>query len=140
MGKYYIKSGTLEVTLSKRDALEAAISGLLLTNKFDTIDEYFYVDERGYRDYVSADSNTNVIPTKSIVRAAGWELSRGDEEQARAAGRLDVTPYVSTTQEKSKKSFMYGVDSADNYGILIASHDKTLTNRNAKKFGLALDK
>ena len=26
MGKYYIKSGTLEVTLSKRDALEAAIS------------------------------------------------------------------------------------------------------------------
>ena len=80
MGKYYIKSGTLEVTLSKRDALEAAISGLLLTNKFDTIDEYFYVDERGYRDYVSADSNTNVIPTKSIVRAAGWELSREDDD------------------------------------------------------------
>lgn len=80
MGKYYVKSGTLEVTLSKKDSLEAAISGLLLTNKFDTIDEYFYVDERGYRDYVSADSNTNVIPTKSIVRAAGWELSRVDEE------------------------------------------------------------
>jgi len=80
MGKYYVKSGTLEVTLSKKDSLEAAISGLLLTNKFDTIDEYFYVDERGYRDYVSADSNTNVIPTKSIVRAAGWELSRADDE------------------------------------------------------------
>jgi len=80
MGKYYIKSGTLEVTLSKKDSLEAAISGLLLTNKFDTIDEYFYVDQRGYRDYVSADSNTHVIPTKSIVRAAGWELSRGDED------------------------------------------------------------
>lgn len=80
MGKYYVKSGTLEVTLSKRDALEAAISGLLLTNKFDTIDEYFYVDERGYRDYISADSNTNVIPTKSIVRAAGWELSREDDD------------------------------------------------------------
>jgi hypothetical protein len=80
MGKFYIKSGTLEVTLSKNDALEAAISGLLLTNKFDTIDEYFYVDERGYRDYVSADPQTNVIATKSIVRAAGWELSRGDEE------------------------------------------------------------
>ena len=80
MGKYYIKSGTLEVTLSKKDSLEAAISGLLLTNKFDTIDEYFYVDERGYRDYVSADSNTNVIPTTSIVRAAGWELSREDDD------------------------------------------------------------
>ena len=80
MGKYYIKSGTLEVTLSKNDALEAAISGLLLTNKFDTIDEYFYVDERGYRDYISADKDTNVIATKSIVRAAGWELSREDDE------------------------------------------------------------
>ena len=80
MGKYYIKSGTLEVTLSKRDALEAAIGGLLLTNKFDTIDEYFYVDERGYRDYISADKKTNVISTKSIVRAAGWELSREDDE------------------------------------------------------------
>jgi hypothetical protein len=79
MAKYYVKSGTLEVVLSKKDALEAAISGLLLTNKFDTIDEYFYCDERGYRDYVSADKETNVIPTKSIVRAAGWELSRDDD-------------------------------------------------------------
>jgi len=79
MGKYYIKSGTLEVILSKRDSLEAAIGGLLLTNKFDTIDEYFYVDERGYRDYISADPQTNVIATKSIVRAAGWELSREDD-------------------------------------------------------------
>ena len=79
MAKYYVKSGTLEVILSKKDSLEAAISGLLLTNKFDTIDEYFYVDERGYRDYVSADKDTNVIRTKSIARAAGWELSRDDD-------------------------------------------------------------
>lgn len=79
MAKYYVKSGTLEVIISKKDSLEAAIGGLLLTNKFDTIDEYFYVDERGYRDYVSADKDTNVIRTKSIVRAAGWELSRDDD-------------------------------------------------------------
>ncbi len=79
MAKYYVKSGTLEVIISRKDALEASISGLLMTNKFDTIDEYFYVDERGYRNYVSADNNTNVIPTKSIVRAAGWELSREDD-------------------------------------------------------------
>ena len=78
MGKVYIKSGTLEVILSDNDPLEAAIKGLMQTNKFDTIDEYFYVDERGYRDYISADSKTNVIATKSIVRAAGWELSRDD--------------------------------------------------------------
>jgi hypothetical protein len=80
MGKYYVKSGTLQVTLSQSNALEAAICGLLLTNKFDIIDEHFYVDERGYRDYVSADPKTNVIATKSIVRAAGWELSRADDE------------------------------------------------------------
>ena len=79
MAKYYVKSGTLEVIISRKDALEASIAGLLMTNKFDTIDEYFYVDERGYRDYVSADNETNVINTKSIVRAAGWELSRDDE-------------------------------------------------------------
>jgi hypothetical protein len=79
MGKYYVKSGTLQVTLSQSNALEAAICGLLLTNKFDIIDEHFYVDERGYRDYVSADPKTNVIATKSIVRGAGWELSRGDD-------------------------------------------------------------
>lgn len=79
MPKYYVKSGTLEVIISRKDALEASIAGLLMTNKFDTIDEYFYVDERGYRDYVSADNTTNVIPTKSIVRAAGWELSRDDD-------------------------------------------------------------
>jgi hypothetical protein len=79
MAKFYVKSGTLEVIISRKDALEASIAGLLMTNKFDTIDEYFYVDERGYRDYVSADNETNVINTKSIVRAAGWELSRDDE-------------------------------------------------------------
>jgi len=60
MGKYYVKSGTLEVIVSKKNAFEAAISGLLLTNKFD-------------------DPKTNVIATKSIVRGAGWELSRGDD-------------------------------------------------------------
>jgi hypothetical protein len=80
MGKFYIKSGTLEVIISRKDALEASITGLLMTNKFDTIDEYFYVDERGYRDYITADPKTNVIATKSIVRAAGWELSREDED------------------------------------------------------------
>jgi hypothetical protein len=79
MAKFYVKSGTLEIMISRKDALEASIAGLLMTNKFDTIDEYFYVDERGYRDYVSADNETQVVPTKSIVRAAGWELSRDDD-------------------------------------------------------------
>ena len=80
MGKYYIRSNTLQITLSKKDVLEAAISGFLLTNKFDILDEYFYVDERGYRDYTSADKETKVIQTKSIVRAAWREISKEDDE------------------------------------------------------------
>jgi hypothetical protein len=76
MPKYYVKSGTLEVALSKSDAYEAAICGLTLTNKFDTIDEYFYVDERGFRDYVTADKYTSVISTKNVVGGAGWELTK----------------------------------------------------------------
>ena len=79
MAKYYVASGTLRIIVSRKDCLEASIYGLMQTNKFDTIDEYFYVDERGYRDYVSAHPKTNVIATKSIVRAAGWELSRDDD-------------------------------------------------------------
>ena len=79
MPKYYVASGTLRMIVSRKDALEASIYVLTQSNKFDTIDEYFYVDERGYRDYVSADPKTNVISTKSIVRAAGWELSRDDD-------------------------------------------------------------
>ena len=80
MGKYYIRSNTLQITLSKKDVLEAAISGFLLTNKFDILDEYFYIDERGYRDYISADKETKVIQTKSIVRAAWREISKEDDE------------------------------------------------------------
>ena len=76
MGKYYVKSGTLEVAVSKQDPFEAAIYGLTLTNKFDTIDEYFYVDERGFRDYITADKNTNVIRTQNVVSGAGWELTK----------------------------------------------------------------
>jgi hypothetical protein len=76
MGKYYVKSGTLEVAVSKQDAFEAAIYGLTLTNKFDTIDEYFYVDERGFRDYITADKHTNVIRTQNVVSGAGWELTK----------------------------------------------------------------
>jgi len=81
MPKFYVKSNTLEVIISRKDALEASITGLLMTNKFDIIDEYFYVDERGFRDYTNADKDTTVICTKSIVKAAGWELTRGDEDE-----------------------------------------------------------
>lgn len=75
MAKFYVKSGTLQVIMNHSDPLEAGVAGLLMTNKMDTVDEYFYIDERGFRDYVSADNGTNVIPTASIIRAAESELT-----------------------------------------------------------------
>ena len=78
MAKYYVASGTLRVVVSRKDCLEARIYGLMQTNKFDTIDEHFYVDERGYKDYISADPQTNVISTRNVVSAAGWELTEDD--------------------------------------------------------------
>jgi hypothetical protein len=80
MAKYYVASGSLRIIVSRKDCLEASIYGLMQTNKFDIIDEHFYVDERGYRDYVSADPQTNVIATRNVVSAAGWELSHDDDD------------------------------------------------------------
>ena len=76
MAKYYVKSGTLEVIISRKDALEAAICGFLMTNKFDVIDEYFYIDERGYRDYISADKQTKVYKSINVLTQAGWNLEK----------------------------------------------------------------
>ena len=79
MPKYYIKSGTLELIVSRGNALDAAVFGFLQTNKNDIIDEFFYVDERGFRDYISSDPKTNVIKTKTVVKGAGSEINRDIE-------------------------------------------------------------
>ena len=43
--------------------------------EFDIFDEYFYVDERGFRDYKNADRLTQVIKTpKVIIRAKEADL------------------------------------------------------------------
>lgn len=78
MPKYYVKSGTLEFIISRKDTLDAAIFSFLQTNKHDIIDEFFYVDERGFRDYISADNKTNVIKTKDVVFGAGSEIIEDD--------------------------------------------------------------
>lgn len=79
MPKYYVSSNTLRIIVSRRDALEAAIYGFKQTNKHDILDEHFYVDERGYRDYISADPKTNVIATRNVVQSMGAELLGDDE-------------------------------------------------------------
>ena len=73
MAKYYVKSGTLELIYStNKNQRDAARTVLWECNEYDELDEFFYVDERGFRDYVSADPTTIVIPTEEILKAEGW--------------------------------------------------------------------
>jgi hypothetical protein len=72
MSKWYVKSNTVEkiVSIPHSTPLDAAIEVFNDTNHFDVVDEYFYVDERGMRDYTSADSLTQVIKTKRVMQRA----------------------------------------------------------------------
>ena len=73
MAKYYIKSGTLEIIFStkKRD-YDACRIAIHECNANDELDEYMYLDERGYRDYTSADTTTFVVDTNQILRKEGY--------------------------------------------------------------------
>ena len=73
MAKYYIKSGTLEIIFStkKRD-YDACRRVIHECNSNDELDEYMYLDERGYRDYTTADTTTYVIDTEQILRKEGY--------------------------------------------------------------------
>jgi hypothetical protein len=80
--KYYIKSGTLELILStSKPPLDAACMALWETNQHDVIDEHFYIDERGYRNYVSADSKTVVLKSHDVAAAAGWNSNIWGSEE-----------------------------------------------------------
>jgi hypothetical protein len=73
MAKYYISSGTLQMIYStSKNAREACQTILWEANENDILDEYFYIDERGYRDYATANPDTIVIPTDEIISEEGW--------------------------------------------------------------------
>lgn len=73
MAKYYISSGTLQIVRStSKTHLAAACDSVWELNDNDTIDEYFYIDQRGFRDYTSADSRTLVFRSKFVLTQAGW--------------------------------------------------------------------
>jgi hypothetical protein len=75
MSKYYIQCGSLQLIFStSKSESEAAAQVLWESNEHDILDEYFYVDERGYRDYTNADKLTQVIPTEVIMKLAQWEI------------------------------------------------------------------
>ena len=108
MPKYYVKCGTLELIVSTEQyPFEVAGRTLWESNKDDVLDEYFYIDEQGYRDPFSATPKTMVLTLKEVCKAEGWTLSndqntsrkpfvRKDLGQTRRAG-LDASPYWATT-------------------------------------------
>lgn len=73
MAKYYISSGTLQIVRStSKTHLAAACDSVCELNDNDTLDEYFYIDEQGFRDYTSADGQTKVYRSKFVLKKAGW--------------------------------------------------------------------
>lgn len=82
MPKYYLKCGTLELIHSTdKTPLEAATHCLWESNSNDVLDEYFYIDERGFRDYLTADpKGTHVIKSSKVIKLAGWTLSDKDDD------------------------------------------------------------
>lgn len=75
MSKYYIQCGSLQLIFStSKSESEAAAQVLWESNEHDVLDEYFYIDERGYRDYTNADKLTQVIPTEVVMKLADWEI------------------------------------------------------------------
>jgi hypothetical protein len=69
MSKWYVKSNTVEKIISIRNSspMDAAIEVFEDTNEFDIFDEYFYVDERGFKDYTNADGLTQIIKTPKVI-------------------------------------------------------------------------
>lgn len=79
MAKYYIKCGTLELIRSTGyGPLQAAIDALWDTNNNDVLDEHFYIDERGIKDYATALPDTTVYKLSKVAKLAGWEINKED--------------------------------------------------------------
>lgn len=73
MPKYYFNCGTLQLIYStSKEPYEACRTVIHETNEHDELDEFIYVDERGMRDYVSADPKTFVVETDDILRKEGY--------------------------------------------------------------------
>ena len=73
MAKYYIKTGTLELIFSTdKEPYDACRTVIHECNSNDELDEYMYLDERGYRGYDTADTTTFVVDSEQILRKEGY--------------------------------------------------------------------
>jgi hypothetical protein len=73
MSKYYFNSGTLQIIFStSKEPYDACRTIIHEINENDELDEFIYCDERGYRNYVTAQPDTFVVETDDILRKEGY--------------------------------------------------------------------
>ena len=73
MAKSYFNSGTLQIIFStSKEPYEACRTIIHEINENDELDEFIYCDERGYRNYVTAQPDTFVVETEDILRKEGY--------------------------------------------------------------------
>ena len=73
MAKYYINSGTLQLIFSTgKEPYDACRTAIHECNANDELDEYMYIDQRGYRDAFTADQTTSVVRRDDILRKEGY--------------------------------------------------------------------
>ena len=73
MAKYYFACGTLQLIWSTNKSPEEAVRTYIHeVTEDDELDEYIYIDERGFRGYVTADNTTLVVETEQVLRDEGY--------------------------------------------------------------------
>ena len=73
MPKYYFNCGTLQLIFStSKEPYDACRTIIHEINENDELDEFIYCDERGYRNYVTAQPDTFVVETEEILRKEGY--------------------------------------------------------------------
>ena len=80
MAKYYISTGDFRDIVSRNtsgdsvceDALHEFMGDYAYNGEVDEFDEYIYIDERGFKDYISADKKTTVFETEYMLKKCGY--------------------------------------------------------------------
>jgi hypothetical protein len=77
MSKYYFACGTLELIWSTNHKPLPAACGFVYEKIKESddeheLDEYIYIDERGFRGFDTADNTTVAIQTEKVLRLIGF--------------------------------------------------------------------
>lgn len=82
MAKYYISCGSVQYIWSTSMSPQQACQMVLLaeTNENDILDEYAFVDERGFRDGLTADKSTSIYNAPGLMGLEPVEEEEEEEE------------------------------------------------------------